>query len=336
MENNTALTTIQPQQPQQFTLAELQTMAVAIAKSGIFPSCKTPENAMALMLLCQAEGIHPMQAARRFHIINGTCSMRSDAMQAEFMRQGGKVKWIKSDAAEAKAEFSHASAGSTVFSFTTLEAEKAGLVKPGSGWSKFPAAMCRARCISGGIRMILPGVVCGLYTDEEVADFQPQPQVQSKPQAATTATSKPPVSTPPATQQQPFQAENIEDAKIIEQLAPEAPAPQAPVVKENLTTEPPPASSTPPAGKNAGQVASEIKLIRKLLQDYGAKNIVEMAKMLSEVVNRPIESTQQLTCNERTNAIETLRFLIKQREEEQAKATQPPTQEPAQEQHANG
>ena len=105
--------------------------------------------------------------------------MRADAMLAEFQRQGGSVKWHKYDKNEAKATFAHPSGGSVDFSYSIEDAKIAGLIRPDSGWTKFPAAMLRARCISGGIRMVLPGVVCGVYTPEEVEDFDDKPKKQA-------------------------------------------------------------------------------------------------------------------------------------------------------------
>ena len=162
-----------PSQP--FSLTDMQVMAGAIAKSRLFPSCQTPENALALMLLCQAEGLHPVQAARRYHVINGQCTMRADSMLAEFQRQGGSVQWKEFSSTAARAVFSHPAGGSIEFAFTLAEAKQAGLVRSGGNWDKYPAAMLRARCISGAVRMILPGVVSGIYTPEEVADFDEKP-----------------------------------------------------------------------------------------------------------------------------------------------------------------
>ncbi len=159
---------------------QVEKLAKAMSASRLFPSAQTPENTLALMLLCQSEGIHPAQAVRRFHVIKGTVAMRADAMLAEFQARGGRVQWLKSDKNEARAVFEHDCGGKFEYAYTIEDAKQAGLVRPDSGWSKFPAAMLRARCISGAIRMVLPGVVCGVYTPEEVMDFdadkQPQPQ----------------------------------------------------------------------------------------------------------------------------------------------------------------
>ena len=68
-----------------------QHLAVAIAKSGMF-GMKTPEQALVLMALCEAEGLHPAIAIRDFHIVEGRPALKADAMLARFQTAGGKVQ----------------------------------------------------------------------------------------------------------------------------------------------------------------------------------------------------------------------------------------------------
>ena len=65
-----------------YTVPDVQVMAENVSKSGLFPGINTPQAAFTLMMLAQSEGLHPIQALRRFHIINGRATMRADAMQA--------------------------------------------------------------------------------------------------------------------------------------------------------------------------------------------------------------------------------------------------------------
>lgn len=162
-----------------YSIADLDLMAERFAASRLFPGIESKQAAFALMMLCQSEGLHPAQAMRRYHIIEGRPSMRADAMQAEFQRQGGRVVWGRSDAELCEATFAHpqhAPDGVTI-RVTFAELDKAGVTRGFKGikdnWRKFPRHMLRARCISEGVRMVLPGVVCGIYTPEEVSDFTP-------------------------------------------------------------------------------------------------------------------------------------------------------------------
>ena len=60
---------------------DIERMGSAIAKSGLF-GIKTPEQAIALMLIAQAEGMHPAIAARDYHVISNRPTLKADAMLA--------------------------------------------------------------------------------------------------------------------------------------------------------------------------------------------------------------------------------------------------------------
>lgn len=169
---------------------ELRTMAVDVFKSGMFPTMKTPEQAMSLMLLAQAENLHPMTAMRRFHIMSdGKPSMRADAMLAAYRAKGGKVIWL-TDAADARAQ-----RGKWVFEgveqeigYTIDEAERAGyLTKQGTNWYKDRASQLRARVITRAVRMLCPEVVVGIYTPEELEDVKATDNAPLKPVPAAQA-----------------------------------------------------------------------------------------------------------------------------------------------------
>jgi hypothetical protein len=153
-------------------VADVQTMAIAVAKSGLF-GMKTPEQALALMLVAQSEGLHPARAALEYHIIQGRPSLKADAMLSRFQNAGGKVQWKSYTDADVTGVFSHPSGGEVSIQWTFEMATKAGLTKNPT-WKQYPRAMLRARCISEGIRTVYPGVSVGIYTPEEVQDFAPQ------------------------------------------------------------------------------------------------------------------------------------------------------------------
>lgn len=153
--------------------SEVKEMASVAAKSGLFPGARNAETATALMLLAQAEGIHPMSAMRRYHVIEGQPSMRADAMLASHYAAGGTVQWLVSSDTECRAVFTSPSSKLEV-AWTIDDAKRAGVAGK-QNWTKYPRQMLRARCISEGIRAVSPGVVCGIYTPEEVQDFDSEP-----------------------------------------------------------------------------------------------------------------------------------------------------------------
>jgi hypothetical protein len=159
---------IRKPQQQQHTYADLERMAVAIAKSGLF-GVKTTEQALSLMLLAQAEGLHPAIAARDYHIIDGKPALKADAMLARFMSAGGRVEWHDLTDQKAAATFSHPVGGSLRIEWTIEQATRAELTKK-DVWRKYPRAMLRSRVVSEGIRSVYPGVITGVYTPDELDD----------------------------------------------------------------------------------------------------------------------------------------------------------------------
>jgi hypothetical protein len=155
-------------------VSDIEKMATVMAKSGLF-GMKTPDQAFALMLLCQGEGIHPAIAVRDFHIIQGRPTLKADAMMARFQQAGGKVEWNVYTDQEVTGTFSHPAGGSLKLTWTFAQAKSIGLTGK-DNWKNYPRAMLRARCISEGIRTVFPGCVVGTYTPEEVEDFTPPPK----------------------------------------------------------------------------------------------------------------------------------------------------------------
>lgn len=158
---------------QHFGVDQIERMAVAFAKSGLF-GIKTPEQGVALMLIAQAEGMHPAIAARDYHIVDGRPALKADALLARFQTAGGKVVWNAYTDSSVSATFSHPQGGSATVEWTIAQAESAGLTRK-DNWKKYPRAMLRARVVSEGIRTVYPGVSVGVYTPEELQDFDAKP-----------------------------------------------------------------------------------------------------------------------------------------------------------------
>lgn len=169
---DTALVT--PPQPASFD--DVWRLAQAVARSQLF-GMKTPDQAFALMMLAQAEGMHPMIAARDYDLIQGRPSKKAEAMLRDFQRGGGKVEWHQLDDTKADATFSHPLGGSFRCDWDLARAKKAGLGGKDM-WTKYPRQMLRARCVSEGCKTVFPSSTSGMYTPEEAQDFEPATPAQ--------------------------------------------------------------------------------------------------------------------------------------------------------------
>lgn len=152
---------------------DLEKMGQVIAKSNLF-GVKTPDQAIALMLVAQAQGIHPAQAAIDFYIIQGRPSLTTNAILARFQQSGGKVEYHTYTDQECKATFTHPQGGSLTLSWTIAQAKNAGLTGK-DNWKMYARAMLRSRVIAEGVRAVYPAVLGGMYSQEEVQDFDVKP-----------------------------------------------------------------------------------------------------------------------------------------------------------------
>ena len=148
---------------------DMERMALAIAKSGLF-GMKTPEQALALMSIAQAEGMHPASAARDYHVIQGRPALKCDAMLARFQAAGGRVEWTAYTDQKVAAKFSHPQGGTVEIDWDQPRAKAAGLLNK-ENWKSYPRQMLRARVISEGVRTVFPGATGVMYTAEEVQDM---------------------------------------------------------------------------------------------------------------------------------------------------------------------
>ena len=154
--------------------AQLDSIAENCVKSNLF-GIKTREQALTLMALCQAEGLHPATAMRDYHLIQNRPAMKADAMLARFQKAGGVVEWQDYTDAKVSAHFSHpqSSPKPVLVEWTFEQAKRIGLTGK-DNWQNYPRAMLRARLIAEGVRAIYPAAIGGMLVAEEARDMEPK------------------------------------------------------------------------------------------------------------------------------------------------------------------
>ena len=157
-------------------VSDMTVMADSIVKSGFY-GFKTKEQVMAVMLVAQAENKHPASVVQEYDIIQGKPALKSQAILARFQLSGGSVQWDEVTNKKVKGTFKHPQGGTLTVEWTIEMAKQAGIYREGSGWSKYPEDMLRARVISRAVRSIYPACILGHYATEEVMDFDsPMPK----------------------------------------------------------------------------------------------------------------------------------------------------------------
>lgn len=171
-----------------YSMPDIEKAGAYIAKSGLF-GVKSPEQAVALMLVAQAEGRNPFEAARDYHIIQNRPALKADAVLTRFQQAGGRVEWLEYTDTKVVGKFTHPQGGSVTVDWTIDKARKVvqqtrdgpQALTDKDNWKNYPRAMLRARCISEGVRTVFPGVASGIYTVEEVQDMgtlPPEPEME--------------------------------------------------------------------------------------------------------------------------------------------------------------
>ena len=193
----------------EWKIDDLERMANAIAKSGLF-GVTDPLQALALMMIAQAEGLHPATVAQDYDIIQGHATRKTHSVLSRFQQAGGKVKWLELTDTCAKAEFSHPDGGTVTMDWdinrakrTTVWNKKKNAYEPLSErhmYQTYPRAMLRARCIAEGVRAVYPAALGGMLVPEEAQDVDEidmgqaeriveQPKQKPKAAAPDTATA---------------------------------------------------------------------------------------------------------------------------------------------------
>lgn len=144
--------------------------AAMLVKTGFLPpTIKNPEQAVAIMMKGRELGVPPMYALSNIAVISGKPACTAELMLALLYRDhgDGALQVTETTATRCVAAYKRRTwAAPRSLAFTIEDAQRAGL--QGGNWSKYPAAMLRARCISAVARMAFPDSIGGMYTPEEL------------------------------------------------------------------------------------------------------------------------------------------------------------------------
>jgi len=151
-----------------------------LARSRMF-GCDSVEQGQVFALALLCENMTPIEIAKKYHIIQGRLTKRSDAMLAEFREAGNRHRIVERTSEVAEIELISKDGESNKFRFTFEEAqqEKFPFGKDGKtlkdNWAtpRGRMQMLWARVVSDGIRCVAPEIVAGTYTPEEMRDALP-------------------------------------------------------------------------------------------------------------------------------------------------------------------
>lgn len=168
-------------------LASLRDMGDIFVKSGYFKDTRDAAQAIVKIMYGRELGFSPVIAMTGIHIIEGKPALSSNLLGAMVKRSGKydyRVKVLTDT--ECLLSFSQDGQVSGESSFSMDDAKRANVLRPGSGWSKYPRNMLFARALSNGVKLYCPELsACPIYVPEELgADVNEEGNVTQLPKSA--------------------------------------------------------------------------------------------------------------------------------------------------------
>jgi 5'-3' exonuclease len=156
------------------SMDEAMRLAKLAFDSKQFSAYGTPQAVLMTLMAGRELGLTAMASLRALHIVEGKPTMSADLMRSLVLKSGA-VKYFRCVERTNEQSTWEAQRGDDPplsLTFTMEDAKMAGVIKPGSGWVKFPADMCSARASSKLARLVAPDVLAGIYLPEEIRENQ--------------------------------------------------------------------------------------------------------------------------------------------------------------------
>ena len=168
-------------------------LAEVLVKSRLLPdSVTTPEAAFAIIATGRELGLTAMQSLRSIHVIKGKTILSADLVASLVKSRRDVCEYFQLvESTPERAVYKTKRVGEpepTTMAFTMEDAKRAQLTS-NANWTKYPAQMLRARCITGLARAVYPDLAMGIYDTDEIEapihrapyEVVRQPEVASAP-----------------------------------------------------------------------------------------------------------------------------------------------------------
>jgi len=156
--------------PSEHEMMVYNTMAKQAVTSKMYKGIGDESGVMMIMLSARELGIPAMQALNGgLNIIQGKVEISARMMNAMIRKAGHQIRVKESTNNSCTLEGFRCDTGEKLIaSFSVAEAQLAGLVKTGGGWSKWPKDMCFARALSRLARQLFSDVIGIGYVEGEI------------------------------------------------------------------------------------------------------------------------------------------------------------------------
>ena len=153
---------------------EIESLADAFYKSGMFTDVKSAAQALVKIQAGKELGLGAVYSMQKLYMVQGKLGMAAETMGA-LLKRSGKYNYKVLEHTDQKCSIAFYELGQEVYisTFTIEDAKRAGLIKPDSGWVKYPRALLFSRALSQGARIVGPDMTGGGYTLEELQSIEP-------------------------------------------------------------------------------------------------------------------------------------------------------------------
>lgn len=207
-------------------------LANLLGLSGLLgKDLKTPEQVFTVIATGRELGLTAMQSLRSIHIINGKPTLSADLVAALVKSRPEVCEYFRlvdSNASQAVYETKRRGEPSPTTMTFSIEDAKRAQITGNPNWTKYPAAMLRARCITALARAVYPDLVMGIYDPDELG-YMVTPNVPPSEMTGEVVREvpKPPESEPVASDPAVFDSfckriDEAESAKALDTIAKDA------------------------------------------------------------------------------------------------------------------
>jgi 5'-3' exonuclease len=150
--------------------------AIKLAKfafdSKQFSAYGTPQAVLMTLLAGRELGLTAMASLRAIHVVEGRPTMSADLMRALILKSGdvNYFRCVERTTEQSTWEAQRGNDPPLRLTYTMDDARTAGVVKPNSGWAKYPQDMLVARASSKLARLIAPDILHGIFLPEEIME----------------------------------------------------------------------------------------------------------------------------------------------------------------------
>jgi hypothetical protein len=324
------------------------TVAITLARTPFVPQSlravrtskdQTPEeieqitvgNVVAAMLTGQELGLQPMASLRSVDVINGTPALRAITQRALVQSHGHKMWLVESTQTRAVVRGQRHGTEPVQESVWTMDRARQLGVAGRDQWRKQPAAMLVARATGELSRLIAADVLMAVpYNAEELSDgvlvetvetqtepaATPAPRTAQRRRRALTPVPAPAATEPAAAEQtpdpDPFDDEPATAEPPPPEPEPEPAKPEPEPEPSEPEPEPPAPEREPPARQERPMITAQQRA--KLLATLNAAGVRDRGERLAvcaAIVDRRLDSANNLTREETSAVIDTIESLTR-------------------------